>query len=93
MVRRLVKNQRVRIGEQDARQFDAPPLTAGQRAKLLLHHFLRQAKAVGHRNRLGLGGVPACLVKILHGFVIPVHRFAHHVGVGIGHILFRLAQT
>ena len=93
MVGRLVEDQGVGIGEQDARQLDAAALATGERAELLLHDLLRQAERGGHGNRLGLGRVSAGLVEVLHGLVVPGHGLAHHVRIRVGHILFGLANA
>ena len=93
VVGRLVEDQGVGIGEQDARQLDAAALATGERAELLLHDLLRQAERGGHGDRLGLGRVAAGLVEVLHGLVVPGHGLAHHVRIRVGHILFGLADA
>ena len=79
MVGRLVKDQRVRVGEQDAGQFDTTALTAGKRTQLLAHHVLWQAETGRHGGRFGLCGIAAGLFEILHGLVVAVHRLGHNI--------------
>ena len=93
MVGRLVKDQRVRVGEQDAGQFDTAALTAGKRTQLLAHHFLWQAETGRHRGRFGLCGIASGLFEILHGLVVAVHRLGHDIRIRIGHVLFGLAYA
>ena len=93
MVGGLVEDERVRVGEEDARQFDAAALAAGQGAELLLHDLLRQAERSRHRGRLGLGRVAAGLVEVLHGLVVTVHGLRHHVRIRVGHPLLGLADA
>ena len=45
--------------EQDAGEFDAPALAAGQRAQRLVEDAVGQAEVVADRRRLALGGIPA----------------------------------
>ena len=93
MVGRLVKDQRVRVGEQDAGQFDTTALTAGKRTQLLAHHVLWQAETGRHGGRFGLCGIAAGLFEILHGLVVAVHRLGHDIRIRIGHFLFGLAYA
>ena len=93
MVGRFVEDQCVRIGEQDAGQFDTTTLAAGKRAQLLAHDLLRQTETCRHGGRFGLCGIAAGLFEILHGLVVAVHRLGHDIRIRIGHVLFGLAYA
>lgn len=59
VVRRLVEQQGVRVGEQDPGQLDTAALTAGERVQGLAEHAVGQIERGGDGGGLGLGGVPA----------------------------------
>lgn len=59
VVRRLVEEQGVRVGEQDAGELHAAALTAGEGVQRLAEHPVGEVERGGDRGGLGLGGVPA----------------------------------
>ena len=90
MVCRFVQDERIRIGEKDAGQFNTPALAAGQVAERILEDILRYAQAFCHNYCIGLCRVSACILKILHCCVISAHSLFHQCR--IGHIVFCFAQ-
>ena len=88
----LVGSSRMRVsasGEKDAGEFDAAALATGEGAEGTLHDVLGEAEAVGHGDGLGLCGIAAGLVEVLHGLVVPGHGLAHHVRIRVGSYPFR----
>src|SRR5690606_41425835 len=58
VVRRLVEEQRLHAGEEDARELDAAALPAGQRAQRLAEHTVVEAEVARDAVGLALGRVP-----------------------------------
>ena len=59
VVRRLVEDHRVGVGEQDAGELDAAALAAGEGLQLLVEDAVGQVEVARDRGGLGLGRVPA----------------------------------
>jgi len=74
VVRRLVQQQGVMAGEQDPRQLDAAPLSAGQVADRLLHRPIRQAETRGNPRGFGFGGVATAGLEFGVGPGVGSHR-------------------
>ena len=87
VVGRLVEQQRLGAGEQDAGELDPAALTAGERAERLLEHAVGQAEARGDRGGLGLGGVAALGEEVRLGVAVAAHRLVARRVVGRGHPL------
>ena len=85
VVRRLIEDHRLRVREEDAREFDATALTARKRAERLVEDAVGQRQVVGDRGRLGFGGVPAERLEALGERSIPSHGARRYIGVVIGH--------
>ena len=93
VVRRLVEEQRLDPGEQDARELDAAALTTGQRAQRLAEHAVVEAEVARDAVRLALGGVPAGgeearleLGVALHGGLVRLDVGARHRALGLAHL-------
>lgn len=89
----FVEDQGVGVREQDARQFDASALAAGQGAQGRLITSWGSPRLEAMACASGLCGVSAGFFEILHRLVVAVHRLRHHVRVGVGHVPFRFAQA
>jgi len=89
VVGRLVQQQGLGVPEQDAGQFDAPPLAAGQRAERLVQDPVGQPEAGGQRRRFRLGGVPAQHGHSLLQPRVPADGGVGPVVVGVGHLDLR----
>ena len=86
VVGRLVEAEHVGAGEQDAGEFDAPSLTARQRADRLVEPGVGDAEAGGHGPGLALGRVAAVGPERLLGVQV-----ARHVSF-VGRLLHRDAE-
>ena len=100
VVGRLVEQQRVGVGEQDARQLDAAALTTRQGRQRLLEHPVGQAERVRDRRCLGLGGIAAAGTEGgvgprvgLHGLLGDVRIGRAHVDLGLAHRGQRLVEA
>ena len=89
----LVEQQRLGVGEQDARQLHATALTAGQRAQRLGEHPVGQAQVGADAGGVALGGVPAHGGELVLQPAVPAHRLVP-LGVvgGLGHGHLRLGE-
>ena len=78
MVRRLVEEQRLRLGEQDSSKLDPPTLSAGQGSQGLLENSIRQPETGGDRRGLALGGISTAGQEFTLQPGIPAHPpFVH----------------
>ncbi len=101
VVGRLVEQQRgvrpragVRRGEQDSGQFDAPSLTAGQRAQRLRQNPFGQAETRADAARFALGGVPTESGESLLELPVAAHGLVSGGVVGdLGHDRLLLLQV
>src|SRR5207244_13580773 len=59
VVRRLVEQQQVGVGEQDARELDPPPLSSGQHAQWKVDAAFLQPQAGGDATGMRLGRAAA----------------------------------
>ena len=93
VVGRLVEQQRLGVGEQDAGQLDAATLTAGQRAQRLGEHPVGQAQVAADPGGVALGGVPAHGGELVLEPAVAAHRLvALGVVGGLGHGHLRLGE-
>ena len=92
VVRRLVENHGVGIAEQNARELDAPSLTAREGAERLIEHAVGQAEVVRDRCRLGFGGVPAERLEAVSEIAEALHRFLCNARIIAGHVLRGLGE-
>jgi biotin transport system substrate-specific component len=92
VVRRLVQQQRVRVGVEDARQLHTAALAAGERADGLGQDAFGQIQVVADGGGLGLGGVPAAGQELGLELVVAAHGLGAHGLVLAGHVLLTAAQ-
>ncbi len=85
MVRRLVEDHRLRVGEEDARELDASALSPRQGLERLIEDAVRKRQVVRDRRGLRLGGVTPERLEPLHELPVPAHRLRGDVGVVVGH--------
>ena len=74
VVGRLVEEQRLGAGEQDAGQLDAAPLTTRQGAQRLGHQPVLDPERGRDLGGLGLGGVPTAGVQVGVRALVAAHR-------------------
>ena len=93
MVRRLVEEQRLDAGEEDARELDAAALATGQRAQRLAEHAVVETEVARDAVRLALGRVPARreeprleLGVALHRGLVGLRVRARHRALGLAHL-------
>ncbi len=92
VVGRLVEQHDLGAGEQDPRELDATPLTAGQGADGLGEDALLDAEGGRHLSGLRLGGVPATGVQLGVGTRPPPHAPLVDLRVLVGHVDLGLAE-
>ena len=93
VVGRLVEQQRLRAGEQDAREFDAASLTTRERAQRLGEDALVEGEAARDRRGLRLRGVPAGGGELGVEARVALHRLLAHGVVLGGHVRLGGAQV
>jgi hypothetical protein len=93
VVGRLVEQQRLRVGEQDPGQLNAPALPAGQRAQRLAQHPVGQPERRGHGGGLGLGRVAAEDREPVAERAVAADRLLRLRRVGVRHQRLRLAHA
>ena len=76
VVRGLVEQQEVAAREQDPRQLDPPPLTAGERGDRKVEPVGGEAEAGGDAPHLGVGGVAARVAERVFGVAVGARRCA-----------------
>ena len=84
VVRRLVEQQQLVAGEQDARELDAAPLATGERLDREVEPVGRQAESGGDAANLRLGCVAARVAELLLGVRVRAHVLRRRVGVDRG---------
>lgn len=92
MVRRLVQEQGVGVREQDAGEFDAAALTAGERMEGLAEHPVGQAERGGDGGGLGLGGVTALGQELRLQALVLLHRLLAGGALAVRHPVLVLAH-
>ncbi len=85
VVRRLVEDHRLGVGEQDARQLDAPALTTREGRQRLVEDAVGKREVVRDGRRLRLCGVPAERFEALGEVRVAPHRLGGHGGVVRAH--------
>ncbi len=93
VVGRLVQQQGLRAGEQDARQLDPAALTTGEGLQRLTQDPLVQGQAGRDRGGLGLGRVAAPGGELGLEVAVAAHRPVTGLVVGAGHRTLDLAQV
>ena len=83
----LVEQQHVGAREEDARQFDAAPLPAGEGVEALAQDPVRQPQGVGDLGGLGVGGPPALVGELLVKAHVALHGPLLARALGGGHLL------
>jgi hypothetical protein len=81
VVGRLVEQEDVAAGEQDAHQLDPAPLAAGQRAERQVEAVVGQADAGGEAADLALGRVAAVEAELLLRLAVAGDVAVGRVGV------------
>ena len=71
MVGRLVEEEKVAPGEQDAGQFETTPFTAGEGPQIQFKAVRAQAESIDQFANLGLRGVAAVVLELLLGIGEP----------------------
>ena len=93
VVGRLVEQQRLGVGEQDAGQLDPAALATGQRAQRLGEHPVGQPEVGADARGVALGGVPAHRGELVLQPAVAAHGLVPLVVVGgLGHRDLRLGQ-
>ena len=93
VVGRLVEQQRLGVGEQDAGQLDAAALAAGEGAQRLGEHAVGQAQVGADAGGVALGGVPAHGGELVLEPAVAAHRLVPLGVVGrLGHGDLRLDE-
>ena len=92
VVRGLVEDHRLRVGEQDACELDAAALTARERLQRLVENTVGQRQVVGDRCRLRLGGVATERLETLCEVAVAAHRLRGDLLVGVAHLDRRLVH-
>ncbi len=90
VVGRLVEDHGPRVREEDARQLDAPALTAGQGLQRLIEDAVRKVQVARDRRRLGLRGVSPEHVEALLQTPVGLHGRGGDLLVVARHLVHRL---
>ena len=86
VVRRLVEDHRLGIGEQDAGELDATALTTREGLQRLVEDAVGQGEVVRDGRRLGLGRVAAERLEPLGEVAVALHRLRGDCGVVVAHL-------
>ena len=86
VVRRLIEDHGLGVGEEDAGQFDPAALTTGESAQLLIEDPVGQSEIVGDRGGLRFGGVSAQRLEAFGERPVPAQCLLGRARVGGTHL-------
>ena len=93
VVRGLIQEEYIGVGEEHARQFDAAALAARERVEGLVEDAVLETEGMGDLSRLGVGSPPSGVRELLVEFDVAFHGALLPSALGRRHLMFGLANA